>query len=154
VGRALAERLGYPDGLLDALPALSIAGVILGNSMTSAPLAGDRLQGELRARADEIEARLALGFSGREAVQPLIRSALRAAMIPTIRVATRRPADSLPPPRRWRNHRRRARGRNLLTEEKTQADMVPMGRLPAGFASVTRRAGAERKLLEGFNVRL
>ena len=31
-----------------------------------------------------MEARLALGFSGREAVQPLVRSALRAAMIPTV----------------------------------------------------------------------
>jgi putative ABC transport system permease protein len=63
---------------------IPIAGMILGNSMTSASLAGDRLQGELRARANEIEARLALGFSGREAVQPMVRSSLRAAMIPTV----------------------------------------------------------------------
>jgi putative ABC transport system permease protein len=63
---------------------IPIAGMILGNSMTSAALAGDRLQGELRARADEVEARLALGFSGREAMQPLVRSALQAAMIPTV----------------------------------------------------------------------
>jgi len=51
---------------------IPIAGMILGNSMTSAALAGDRLQSDLRARADEIEARLALGFSGREAVQPMV----------------------------------------------------------------------------------
>jgi putative ABC transport system permease protein len=63
---------------------IPIAGMILGNSMTSAALAGDRLQSDLRARADEIEARLALGFSGREAVQPMVRAALRAAMIPTV----------------------------------------------------------------------
>jgi putative ABC transport system permease protein len=31
-----------------------------------------------------VEARLALGFSGREAVQPMVRAALRAAMLPTI----------------------------------------------------------------------
>jgi len=61
-----------------------IAGMILGNSMTSAALAGDRLQGELRARADEVEARLALGFSGREAVHPLVRASLQAAMIPVV----------------------------------------------------------------------
>jgi putative ABC transport system permease protein len=61
-----------------------IAGMILGNSMTSAALAGDRLQGDLRARRDEVEARLALGFSGREAVQPMVRASLRAAMIPTV----------------------------------------------------------------------
>ena len=52
--------------------------------MTSAALAGDRLQSDLFARRDEVEARLALGFSGREAVQPLVRAALRAAMIPTV----------------------------------------------------------------------
>jgi putative ABC transport system permease protein len=63
---------------------IPIAGMILGNSMTSAALAGDRLQGELRARAAEVETRLALGFSGRDAVQPLVRAALRAAMIPTV----------------------------------------------------------------------
>ena len=63
---------------------IPIAGMILGNSMTSAALAGERLQGELRTRAAEVETRLVLGFSGREAVQPLVRSALRAAMIPTV----------------------------------------------------------------------
>ena len=63
---------------------IPIAGMILGNSMTSAALAGDRLQSDLRARSDEIEARLALGFSGREAVQPMVRASLRAAMIPTV----------------------------------------------------------------------
>jgi len=63
---------------------IPIAGMILGSSMTSAALAGDRLQGELRVRAAEVETRLALGFSGREAVQPLVRAALRAAMIPVV----------------------------------------------------------------------
>jgi putative ABC transport system permease protein len=63
---------------------IPIAGMILGNSMTSAALAGERLQGELNARAAEVETRLVLGFSGREAVQPLVRSALRAAMIPAV----------------------------------------------------------------------
>jgi putative ABC transport system permease protein len=63
---------------------IPIAGMILGNSMTSAALAGERLQGDLAARRDEVEARLALGFSGREAVQPLVRASLRAAMIPTV----------------------------------------------------------------------
>jgi putative ABC transport system permease protein len=63
---------------------IPIAGMILGSAMTSAALAGDRLQGDLRGRADEVEARLALGFSGREAVQPMARTALRAAMIPTV----------------------------------------------------------------------
>jgi putative ABC transport system permease protein len=63
---------------------IPIAGMILGNSMTSAALAGDRLQADLFSRRDEVEARLALGFSGPDAVQPLVRAALRAAMIPTV----------------------------------------------------------------------
>src|SRR5439155_20609195 len=63
---------------------IPIAGMILGNSMTSAALAGDRLQSDLRVRADEVEAMLALGFPGSEAVQPMVRSAVRAAMIPTV----------------------------------------------------------------------
>ena len=63
---------------------IPLAGMILGNAMTSAALAGDRLQSELRARMDEIEAMLALGFSGGEAVRPMVRSAVRAAMIPTV----------------------------------------------------------------------
>jgi putative ABC transport system permease protein len=63
---------------------IPIAGMILGNSMTSAAIAGERLQADLAARRDEVEARLALGFSGRQAAQPLARGALRAAMIPTV----------------------------------------------------------------------
>jgi putative ABC transport system permease protein len=63
---------------------IPIAGMILGNAMTSAALAGDRLQSDLRTRTDEIEAMLALGFSGTEAVRPMVRSAVRAAMIPTV----------------------------------------------------------------------
>jgi putative ABC transport system permease protein len=63
---------------------IPIAGMILGSSMTSAALAGDRLQSDLRVRADEVEARLALGFSGHDAVQPMVRASLRAAMIPTV----------------------------------------------------------------------
>jgi putative ABC transport system permease protein len=63
---------------------IPIAGMILGNAMTSAALAGDRLHADLRVRSSEVEAMLALGFSGSEAVQPMIRTALRAAMIPTV----------------------------------------------------------------------
>ena len=63
---------------------IPIAGMILGNAMTSAALAGDRLHADLRVRSGEVEAMLALGFSGSEAVQPMIRTALRASMIPTV----------------------------------------------------------------------
>lgn len=63
---------------------IPLAGMILGNVMSSVALAADRLQSDLRLRAGEVETRLVLGFSGPQAVQPLVRSALRAAMTPTI----------------------------------------------------------------------
>jgi len=88
-----------------------LAGMILGSAMTSAALAGDRLQGDLRVRADEVEARLALGFSGREAVQPMARTVLRAAMIPTVSARLTRGRESDPGHRRSRHGRgRQARG--------------------------------------------
>jgi putative ABC transport system permease protein len=63
---------------------IPIGGMILGNAMTGAALAGERFQGELRSRVEEVETLLALGFSGLDAVQDLYRAAIRAAMIPTI----------------------------------------------------------------------
>ncbi len=63
---------------------IPIGGMILGNAMTGAALAGERFQGELRNRVEEVETLLALGFSGMEATRDLYRSALRAAMIPAI----------------------------------------------------------------------
>ncbi len=63
---------------------IPIGGMILGNAMTGAALAGERFQSELRSRVEEVETLLALGFSGLEAVQDLYSSAIRAAMIPTI----------------------------------------------------------------------
>ncbi len=63
---------------------IPLAGMILGNAMSSVALAGDRLQSDLRLRAGEIETRLVLGFSGAQAVQPLVRAALRAALTPTL----------------------------------------------------------------------
>ncbi len=72
------------DPWFDPRYLIPIGGMILGNAMTGAALAGERLQGELRSRVEEVEALLALGFSGPEAVRDLHRSALRAAMIPAI----------------------------------------------------------------------
>lgn len=63
---------------------IPFGGMILGNSMNGASLAGERFQDELRARKDEVETRLALGFSAKESVNPLLARSLRAAMIPTI----------------------------------------------------------------------
>ena len=61
-----------------------IAGMILGNSLNGISLSLDRLYGEVRARAPEVEARLALGYTRWEAARPQVRTALRAGLTPTI----------------------------------------------------------------------
>src|SRR5262249_27059608 len=48
-----------------------------------------------------------------------------------------------------RAHRRRVYGRNARTEQRPQRQTNPDGAPPAGFASVTRRAGAKRRTPEG-----
>jgi putative ABC transport system permease protein len=63
---------------------ITFAGMILGNSMNAASLAGERFQEEVNARRDEIEARLALGFTGPQSVHPLLQRSLKAALMPTI----------------------------------------------------------------------
>jgi putative ABC transport system permease protein len=63
---------------------IPFGGMLLGNSMNGASLAGERFQDELSSRRAEVEARLALGFSGPESVHPLLARSLRAAMIPTV----------------------------------------------------------------------
>jgi putative ABC transport system permease protein len=63
---------------------VSITGMLLGNAMNGASLAGDRFQDELTSRRAEVEARLSLGLSGAESVHPLQARALRAALIPTL----------------------------------------------------------------------
>lgn len=61
-----------------------LAGMILGNSMTGAVLAVDRLTAEVRARRAEIEAALSLGATARQAAEAAVREAVRAALLPTI----------------------------------------------------------------------
>jgi len=63
---------------------IPFAGMLLGNAMNGASLAGERFQEDLRSRIDEIEARLSLGLSGPESVHPMLTRALRASMIPTL----------------------------------------------------------------------
>ena len=63
---------------------IPLAGMILGNSMTAAALAVERLTSELRARRLEIEAALSLGATSREAGQSAVRAAVNAALLPTV----------------------------------------------------------------------
>ncbi len=62
---------------------IPLAGMIIGNSMNGASLAAERLAAEMRERREEIEAALCLGATSRQASRDAVRSAFRAALIPT-----------------------------------------------------------------------
>jgi putative ABC transport system permease protein len=61
-----------------------VGGMVVGNSMTAAAVALNRLGDEVRAGARQIEATLALGASSTQAMLPIIRRSLRSGMIPLI----------------------------------------------------------------------
>ncbi|MCI0453928.1 MAG: iron export ABC transporter permease subunit FetB [Candidatus Dadabacteria bacterium] len=63
---------------------IPLAGMVIGNSMNGSTLAVERIDSEIQSRKLEIEAYLALGATARQAARTCIRSAMRAAMIPTI----------------------------------------------------------------------
>lgn len=63
---------------------IPMLGMILGNALTGASLALDRLTEDLTIRRDQIEALLALGATRWEAAHQSVQEALRTGMIPTI----------------------------------------------------------------------
>jgi len=63
---------------------IPLAGMVIGNSMTGASLAAERLAAEMTERRDEIETVLCIGGTAQMAIQPVLRSAFRAAMIPSL----------------------------------------------------------------------
>lgn len=73
-----------PSPWYDPQYVIPFAGMLLGNSMNGASLAGERFQEDMKARRAEVESRLALGLSGAESVHPFLAKSLRAAMIPTL----------------------------------------------------------------------
>lgn len=87
-GAAAAVSLGVLFGLrifdLNARTLIPLAGLMVGNSMTSTVLVARRLYEELRDKRAEVEARLALGLTSTDAARPYVRSALRTALIPQI----------------------------------------------------------------------
>ncbi len=58
-----------------------VGGMVIGNSMTAAAVALNRLGDEVAASAAEIEATLALGATGGQAVAPIVRRSVRSGMI-------------------------------------------------------------------------
>jgi putative ABC transport system permease protein len=63
---------------------IPLLGMVLGNSVNGVALGAERLDSELRAERDRVELRLALGASARQAALPALRSAVAAALTPTI----------------------------------------------------------------------
>jgi putative ABC transport system permease protein len=61
-----------------------VGGMVIGNAMTAAAVALDRLGDELGEQAGRIEATLALGATAAEAVRPVVRRSLRSGMIPLV----------------------------------------------------------------------
>ena len=73
-------------GAFAATPRATIptAGILIGGAMLSTTLTGRRLVEGLADGAEEIEARLALGDRARDALAPLCRRAITAALVPLI----------------------------------------------------------------------
>ena len=63
---------------------IPLAGMIIGNSMTGASLAVERLAAEFRERREEIETGLCLGGSIQAVSETAVSSAFRAALIPSV----------------------------------------------------------------------
>lgn len=81
---SLAVLFGF--GIFELTPrtVVPLAGMVIGNSLSSVVLAARRCIGELRDQRDQVEARLALGLTARAAAQPQLRAAVRDALIPQI----------------------------------------------------------------------
>jgi putative ABC transport system permease protein len=73
-------------GVFEAEPRylVPVGGMVIGNSMTAAAVALNRLADEVRSQAGPIEAALALGASSRQASAGLVTRSLRSGMIPLI----------------------------------------------------------------------
>ena len=86
VAAAVTLGLVLALGIFDATPRylVPVGGMVIGNAMTAAAVALDRLAGEVASNARRIEATLALGATSRQAAADLVARSLRSAMIPLI----------------------------------------------------------------------
>ena len=89
---ALSTAAGVTLGLVLALGVFEaeprylvpVGGMVIGNSMTAAAVALNRLADEVSGQARQIEATLALGATSRQAAGPLVTRSLRSGLIPLI----------------------------------------------------------------------
>ena len=88
IGTAAATTLGVLL-LLQVVPPtarylIPLGGMVIGNSMNTASLTLGRIRDDVKAHRLSIEAALALGATSRQAVSPILKTALRSAMTPLI----------------------------------------------------------------------
>ena len=90
LGAATAVTLAYISVIVigvrewDPRYLIPLGGIMLGNAMTAATLATERLLADLDRDHSDVELLLALGASPAQAVHSLMRSAVRAGMMPTL----------------------------------------------------------------------
>jgi len=63
---------------------IPLTGMVLGNAMTSASLAGERLVSLIQQNQREVETHLCLGATSKQAIAAYQKTAIRASLIPTI----------------------------------------------------------------------
>ena len=63
---------------------IPLGGMVIGNSMNAASLTMTRIRDDLAEQSLKVEAALALGATSRQAVSPILRTALQRALIPLI----------------------------------------------------------------------
>src|SRR4051794_4980173 len=88
IGIAVLATLGLAlaIGAIHATPRslIPIGGMVIGQSMVAAALALGRLEFEIESAPDEIEARLSLGATSRQAIDPILRRSMATGMLNTI----------------------------------------------------------------------
>ena len=88
LGVAGAATLGLVValGVFPARPRylVPVGGMVIGNAMTAAAVALNRLGDDVADSRRQLEATLALGATGRQAIAPLVRRSLRSGVIPLI----------------------------------------------------------------------
>ncbi|MBE9080443.1 iron export ABC transporter permease subunit FetB [Romeria aff. gracilis LEGE 07310] len=73
-----------PDPWYEPRYLIPLTGIVYGNAMNAAAIAGERLVSTLRNRRTEIETHLSLGATPSQAISAYRREAIKAGLIPTI----------------------------------------------------------------------
>lgn len=81
---SIAVIYGFGIFPLEGRTLVPVAGMTIGNAMKASIVGANRLADVVADHRPEIEARLALGLPGREALRPFLRSILRTAISPQI----------------------------------------------------------------------